>query len=174
MTTIDPDLDGLLRALERTIDDLDDGDWQRPTPCTEWDVAALVDHLTTDLHRFAAGMRGEEVDWSADAGGAEDRAAAFGEAAAQLRAACDEGHEAQVDWQLAELAAHAWDLRTATGATTEDLDESAAVRGLDFVRRNLSDDRRGDAFSPAVEPRAEADAYERLAAFSGRGAAAAQ
>ncbi|MEZ5225508.1 MAG: maleylpyruvate isomerase N-terminal domain-containing protein [Acidimicrobiales bacterium] len=46
--TLDPDLAALEHASERFADavrTIDLGDWQRPTPCEEWDVQALVDHV---------------------------------------------------------------------------------------------------------------------------------
>ncbi|SDH94775.1 TIGR03086 family metal-binding protein [Agrococcus jejuensis] len=168
MTTIDATLDGLLHDLQRMIGAVDD--WHAATPCAEWDAGALVDHLVVDLRNFAAGMRGEEVDWAAATATNDDRAAAFAEAADDLRAAYADGLDAQVDWQLGELATHAWDLAAATGTSTSDLDPAAAERGLAFVSANLTDERRGSAFAPAVEPAADADAYGRLAAFAGRSA----
>lgn len=166
MTTIDATLDRLLHDLQRMIDGVHG--WDAATPCAEWDAGALVDHLVVDLRRFAAGMRGEEVDWAAASPTHDDRAAAFAGAADGLRAAYAEGLEAQVDWQLGELATHAWDLARATGASTSDLDPAAAERGLAFVSANLTDERRGSAFAPAVDAPAGADAYGRLAAFAGR------
>ena len=36
-----------------------------PTPCTEWTVQDLVDHIAAAPTRFAHMLRGEPVDWSA-------------------------------------------------------------------------------------------------------------
>ena len=59
------------------------------TPCSGWDVAAIVQHLAgQDLHNFLLAARGETADWQAPSGElGEDWAAAFRDRAAPLRAA---------------------------------------------------------------------------------------
>ena len=45
----------LSRALDQTGDLLDHVDadvLERPTPCTEWDVSALADHVINDSQQF--------------------------------------------------------------------------------------------------------------------------
>jgi hypothetical protein len=68
----------------------------------------------------------------------------------------------------AELAIHAYDLTTALRATTADLDPEVAEVGLAFMTSSMTDDMRGDAFGPEQSAPADADAYERIAAFAGR------
>lgn len=68
----------------------------------------------------------------------------------------------------AELAVHAYDLTTALNRTTTDLDPEVAEAGLAFMTASMTDDMRGVAFSPEQPAPADADAYERIAAFAGR------
>src|SRR5438105_13598329 len=55
----------LARAQEWTgaiVAGVRDEDMQRPTPCTDWDVATLLDHLTADLDTFNRVTSDEGVD----------------------------------------------------------------------------------------------------------------
>lgn len=142
------------------------------TPCTEWTVGALVDHVTASTANFAAGVRGQEVDWAAAPVRSDDRAAAFRNRADELlaawQAAGETGGGPGPDWQLAELSVHTWDLATALGVPTTGLDPQVAESGLAFMESNLTDERRGAAFGPKQQAGEGADAYTRIAAFAGR------
>jgi hypothetical protein len=74
----------------------------------------------------------------------------------------------QVDWQTAEFAVHTWDLATAIGHPTSQLDPAVAERGLAFMSRSLTPENRGGAFGPEQPCPPDASAYERLAAYAGR------
>jgi uncharacterized protein (TIGR03086 family) len=159
-------LTGLLRSVDR-------GSLGDPTPCEQWTVQDLLDHITAAPARFARMVRGEPIDWSAATPpSGDDPAGAFHAHADELLRAWRErasGEElAGLDWQCAELAVHTWDLAAATGRSTADLDPEVAERGLAFMRANLSDDNRSPAFGPEQPAREGADPYERIAAFAGR------
>lgn len=168
-------IDLLAGALDQTVvvlANVRDDQLEAPTPCDDWTVAALVDHLVVTPDRFAMMMRGEQPDFAAQPPrvGA-DRAARFRVAGDTLLALWHEQGGAargSVDWQLAELAVHTWDLTTATGQSTDRLDPEVARRGLDFMRENLTDENRGEAFGPARPARDDAGPYEQIAAFAGR------
>ena len=67
-----------------------------------------------------------------------------------------------------ELAVHTYDLATALGRSTADLDPEIAQVGYDFMSTSLTDDNRGNAFRPEQPAPDGADIYQRLAAFAGR------
>ena len=165
----------LSRAIDQTGDVLvhvHEDQLTRPTPCPEWQVSRLVDHLVAAPGAFLAMMRGEDVDWSAEPPHvSQDWAGAFRSAADDLIHAWhqkDPSEAAGADWQTAEFAVHTWDLMRAIGRSTDDLDPEVAERGLAFMKANLSEDRRGAAFA-AEQPAPEGgSAYDRLAAFAGR------
>jgi len=169
------DLTTLKTALDQAagmLDRVDAGDVTRPTPCSDWDVGSLVDHLVASPGNFATMVRGERPDWSAptphlDAGWPE----AFRSSSADLLAAWDavQGDPPTVpSWQCAELAVHTWDLGIALDAPLDGLDPAPAEEGLAFMTANLKPEMREGAFGPEQPAPAGASAYDRIAAFAGR------
>ena len=143
-----------------------------PTPCEQWSVQDLVDHIVAAPSRFARMVRGEAVDWSATPSAGPAPAEEFRSNAEDLlRALADDaspGGAVPLDWQCAEIAVHTWDLATAIGRSTGDLDAEVAERGLAFMRASLTEDNRDPAFGPEQPAPGGADAYQRVAAFAGR------
>jgi uncharacterized protein (TIGR03086 family) len=165
----------LRRALGQLADLLDGApgrDSLAPTPCAQWTLSDLVDHVVAAPARFARMARGEEVDWSATPPATDDPAATFRAAAEELLAVVREpaggGGGIPLDWQCAELAVHTYDLATSLGRSTADLDPEVAERGLAFMRAGLTEDNRSPAFGPERPAPEGADAYRRIAAFAGR------
>jgi uncharacterized protein (TIGR03086 family) len=172
----DDAVDVLARGLDqaaRLLGDVSDDRLGEPTPCADWDVADLVDHLVRATANFGRTVRGQEVDWLAPTPHiGPDRVDVFRAEAADLLAAWREhgaaGGSVAADWQSAELAVHTYDLATALGRSTADLDPAPAERGLVFMQANREPETRGNAFG-AEQPAPEgADAYQRIAAFAGR------
>lgn len=168
-------IDLLARALEQAAEVLAhvlEDQLDAPTPCEDWSVRQLVDHLVASPGQFAEMMRGQQPDFStAPPQIGADRAERFRDAGDGLLAVWREQGDkgtGSVDWQLAELAVHTWDLATATAQPTEGLDPEVARRGLAFMEKNLTADRRGRAFGPPRSAPAGTDAYGRIAAFAGR------
>ncbi len=161
-----------LRQVADLLEQVHDAEAGRPTPCEGWTVGDLADHVVLGIGRFAAGVRGEEVDWSAPTPHVDgDRAAAARAAGQDLLDAWagSGGTDAPpVEWQCAELAVHTWDLATALGRDTAALDPAVAEAGASFMRQGLTDDNRAPAFGPPRPEPEGADAYTRLAAFAGR------
>ncbi len=173
--TSSDDVRVLQHALDQAADLLDhvhDDDLGRPTPCTQWDVATLSDHLIASPAQFTTMMRGEQPDWSAPPPRVtQGRGAAFRNHADDL---VHQWHQLQGDpptsapWQVAEIAVHTWDLATALGRPVDQLDPEVAQVGLDFMRANLRPEMRGVAFADEVAPPGGANPYAELAAFAGR------
>lgn len=166
----------LIHALDQAGDVLDrvrDGDLSRPTPCADWDVAALVDHLVATPERFLARMTGADVDWSVgpphleQGWGPEFRN--HGDDLVHAWHELDGDPPIPAAWQVAELAVHTWDLATALGLPEQELEAEVAETGLAFLRASLTADLRGDVFGPEQPAPADAGPYTALAAFAGRG-----
>jgi hypothetical protein len=126
----------------------------RPTPCSEWTVADLSDHIVPD--------------WAATTHH-NDPASALDREGRALIEALDSGEGAfPAGMAAAELAVHTYDLATALGMVTTGLDPEVAAVGYAFMSASMTDDMRGDAFAPEQSAPADADAYQRIAAFAGR------
>lgn len=171
----DDDAAVLHRALDQLaglLDDVPAGVSGDRTPCADWTVQDLVDHIVVMPARFARMVRGEQVDWAATPSAGDDPAAEFRSNAEDLLRAWGEhdGADAPVplDWQCGEVAVHSWDLATALGRPSGDLDPEVAERGLAFMAASLTDDNRGPAFGPEQPAPEGADAYQRVAALAGR------
>jgi len=167
-------IDVLSRALDQTADVLSAVPADKlsaPTPCSDWEVAALVAHVVVTPRNFLTMAGGGQPDWSATPQLPADWTAEFRSAADDLlgmwQAAGESASPQAVDWQTAEFAIHAWDLVRATGQSRE-LDTDVAQRGLDFMSGALTADNRGEAFAPAVTLPEGAPVYDQLAAFAGR------
>lgn len=159
-----------LDQMETLLRSVRQDDHGRPTPCSDWTVSDLVDHVVQAPWRFATMVRGEQVDWAAPTPHADDPVAAYRENAQALRAALAERPESQpgADWHCAEIAVHTWDLATALDRSTDTFDPEVAERGRAFMLASLNDDNRSSAFGPEMQAPEEADAYTRIAAFAGR------
>jgi uncharacterized protein (TIGR03086 family) len=167
----------LQRALTQAADLLDEvtvDDLERATPCAEWDVRRLANHVIAAPRIFVTMLQGAPPGWN----GREDYATRLGE---ELRtrgntlinlwrelAAQGEETMADPDWQAAEVATHTWDLARALGRSTEGLDQSVAERALVAMDRILGPVRKGRAFANARSAPEGSDAYTHLAAYAGR------
>ena len=149
MTTLDAStaLRRATAAFEQRLRLVGDDDWSRPTPCSEWDVRALVNHVIGGNHRYVLLLHGasaEEVGRtrSEDHLGA-DPLAAFTSTARDLAAAFRErgaldriAHHPVGERTGAELLAmrvldvtvHAWDLARALG-----VDDTLDPEAVDFA-----------------------------------------
>jgi uncharacterized protein (TIGR03083 family) len=171
----DPSLRVLIRALDQAGDVLDHvhpDDLTRPTPCEEWTVSMLADHLVATPARFLSLMKGEEIDWSASPRHVEH---SWGP---EFRNRADDlvhaWHELEDDpptppeWQVAELAVHTWDLAVAIGQPVDRLDPEVAETGLAMMRASLRPEMRGEVFRAERPAPTGAGPYASLAAFAGR------
>ena len=154
-----------LGALLRT---LTPEDAERPTPCSGWTVADLSDHIVNSVAGMVTMARGGQPDWTVSTHH-NDAASALDQQGRALVEALDAGAGAFPEGMAAaELAVHAYDLTTALGNATADLDPEVAEVGHAFMASSLTDAMRGDAFGPEQPAPADADAYQRIAAFAGR------
>lgn len=136
------------------LDTVGDDDWAGPTPCADWDVRALVNHVVGEdlwTEPLLQGRTIEEVGDRFDgdllgdapletARSAADEATA---AVAELLPQCDTVHLSYGDerpdeyiWQLAaDHLIHGWDLAVATGGDTRMDPELVTALGEWFAER---------------------------------------
>jgi uncharacterized protein (TIGR03086 family) len=173
-------------AAARTVANVDASQFGRPTPCTEWDVHALLNHLILwTSHSLEARANGESVgqdlidhDFAADPG-----------FAAAYRAQLDRALTAWADpatWErsldvmgspmpaadiaalnLAEMVLHSWDLAAATGQRYE-VGDAVAAAALEAVEANAVLFREYKGFADPVEVPPATSVLDRVLALSGR------
>ena len=162
------------------------GHWERPTPCTEWDVRALANHVVGGSVRYTMLLRGSpehevEATRAADNLG-EDPVASFLITAAEgLAAFREEGALARVTrhragertgaellvMRLLDVAVHGWDLAVAIGVDptiAPDVVELLLERPPDLAGARLL----GAFAQPSEEPPVIASPQARLLQMTGR------
>ncbi len=160
-----------------------------PTPCDEYDVAALTGHIVGWLENFAAGFASADgqcplADVSGvvasadeapgrvrDASTTLDQAIAGGAAERPLVIAGQGGMpgEMALSMMLGEYVLHGWDLARATGLSWAPADE-AVTTALDFLQGMITPEYRGPQgmFGEEVTVPDDAPVLDRLVGFSGR------
>lgn len=171
---------------DRLVHEVGTEQWHAATPCAEWSVRDLVNHLTGEHlwapHLLAGATLGEVGDrFEGDVLGDEPVAAWEGAAAASYEAfhrpgALDGnvhvtgGQESAetYGWQMTtDLAVHGWDLATGIGATARIPDELAQDL-LERARPVVGKGGVPGIFAPPVEVPATATPQEQLLSLLGR------
>jgi len=153
-----------------------------PTPCTDWTVRQLLNHLVGGTVRFADAMAGAPMSDPTAGYLTDDLAGDFDRSVGRLRDlfAEPDGLTRLVPTPFGErpgaflaslraneMLLHAWDLARATGRPT-DLDPELAEHSLADFRR-LRAAGGGDGMFDEVQPIPDdAPAADRLAAYTGR------
>ena len=155
------------------------------TPCAEWDVSGLINHIVGGQFFFASAVNGEKLDGDSPDFASGDFVSAFDEGAKQ----CIEAFEspdvmermielpfgtmpgsAFVGLAATDTFTHGWDLARATGQST-DLNPELAGYLLEGSKGAISDAIRNEQGSPfgfATEAPSGATKADELAAFLGR------
>ena len=176
------------RALEATtsiVANVDASQFGAPTPCAEFDVRGLLNHMIVGNHRFvkiAHGEPGESVPATGDCVG-NDALTPYRESADAVSKAWSDpavlertvhlpfgdfpGARA-IGIHTVEAIVHGWDLAKATGQATELDPELYAVAWQNC--KDIDDSFRGPGrpFGPAVTVPAGASDTARLMAWLGR------
>ncbi len=189
MIDLGPAAGEVVRLLDHVADDQLDG----PTPCPEYNVAALLDHLMGLSLAFAWAARKTTAEHRATAGAPRPVAANLDP---QWRTVLPHRLRDMVEaWRdpagwdgmteaggvrlpgevagvvaLDELVMHGWDLARATGQPFH-CDPASAVAVLEFTGQAAQPDRgapRSGIFGPVVPVPADAPALDRALGFAGR------
>lgn len=181
----------LRRALEqgeRVLSGVGPAQAEDPTPCTDWTVRQLVEHLVGAL-RFHGGITAGTLSGAQPPRRdslpplGEDWVASYRQAQEQLLAAWQRPGALEATYQLpfatlpgavyaqfvtVEVVTHTWDLASATGQR-DTLDDDLGARTLEIARRTLPSERTPQVpFKAMVDVPADAPVYDRLAAYMGR------
>ena len=163
----------------KTVAGVGSADLTGPTPCAEWDLRTLLDHLVGGVEMFATAIGGSlPEDPSAPYLARYERAsgtllASLAEPGAMERMAdlpigAVPG-SALAGIALLDIAVHGWDVAAATGQPT-DLPEPVAAAALAGARQSVGPQMRGPGgfFAESVAIDDDAPAVDRLVALLGR------
>ena len=192
MNILDLDAAAVAASVD-VVNRVDHAQLDRPTPCGEWDLRALLAHMTVQHHGFAAaaeGRGGDPSEWVLPVEPSIDPVAVYRRAAARVTDAfactdLDDGrfelHEFGVDavfpattaigFHFIDYVIHAWDVGAAIGV---DVAPSAELlpTALAITARVPTGDARtrpGAPFGPVVtDPPAEDGSWEQMLLMLGR------
>jgi len=177
---------GALEHFGSLVHQVPDDSWTAPTPCTEWDVRALVHHLVSEIAWTVPLLGGRSVtdvgdSLSGDLLG-EDPVASWDRAAADALAAVNTDGAMDLVIHLSrrdvtgadyvfevfnDLAIHGWDLARAIGAD-ETIDPAYVAVIDERVGPVIADLKASGQYGDEVIPPGDADAQTRLLAMFGR------
>ena len=168
--------DATLAVLQRVLAPVTDADREKPTPCADFTVHQLAEHLFGTM-AFVGSLGGIEVARTPQ----PSLVAAVAEVAQQVNEAWAvrglEGNVTAGDLTIPatmavgilnlEYLLHAWDFAQATGQELH-VSEEVAQYVHDLGAQIIPGARVGGSFGPAVEIAGRAGALDRLVALSGR------
>jgi uncharacterized protein (TIGR03086 family) len=170
----------------RRVGAVNDEDWDRPTPCTDWSVRTLVNHLVYEDLWAPHLARGETIEqvgdrYEGDQLGADPKAAwraastgalaAFREPGALDRTVHLSYGDEPAPGYLAQLVTdhliHAWDLARGIGAD-DALDPEVVSWAWEAIQPQEQMVRQSGLFGEKIDVPGDADDQTRLLGFVGR------
>jgi len=178
--TIDP-LELYGRASEWTLNKIVGaaGKLDASTPCDEWDVRGLMNHMLDTQHYFVGSARGDDVSPPSphppEVVG-DDPVADFERARAEtLSTFGEEGVIEKTGPALgiafSDQLLHGWDLAKATGQDAR-MPEGLPEAAYEMIHGRFTDEQRTGIFKPEVAVAPNASAQDKLLAYTGRNPAA--
>lgn len=170
-----------LAVAQRTLATLTEADMGLQTPCEDFTVAALVEHLVGSITGIGKALGVELTDDPS----ASPEVRVANAAAPTLEAFNTRGLDGTIDMGFAELPAatvanilnleflvHAWDFATATGRQVE-VSPILSDYVLGLARNTIAPSMRGHSFAEETLVEESAESLDRLVAFTGRQTATA-
>lgn len=182
-------------GIRPVLDRIGPADLDLPTPCTGWDLRALLEHMTGQDRGFAAALRaartGDEVDASEFAprplgpSPSDTLAAGLAEVAAAVAAGADAPvllpefgtrlpAPVVTQMHLIDTLVHGWDVAATLGVQGDyaaQLDADVVASALAMCEQIPDDESReaaGASFAHALPAPAEADPWTRVLRLLGR------
>jgi uncharacterized protein (TIGR03086 family) len=171
-------LDQLGPVLGEVFGGLTPADLDKPTPCENFTVRGVLEHMVGGATMFAAAFRGQEPGELPSGEVLDQIGVALGDLMDAIHApGALEGtiaapfgeipRETFARFVVLDGLVHGWDISTATGRGYEPPD--TLVAEADEIAKQLLDPLRdGDTFKTATTVPASATPIERLAAYTGR------
>src|SRR4051812_25088251 len=175
-----------MRGFSSRVDAVRPEDLSRPTPCPEWDVRALLEHVIGELlwtspllagktiGEVGDGLEGDHVGtdaaagWAAAVATAQDAVVGVTDWSAPVHVSYGDipGHD-YIDQVATDVLVHTWDLARAVGAD-EQLDDDLVQLALEGVRAQADLLAASGLFAAPVPVPDDAPAQTRLLAALGR------
>jgi uncharacterized protein (TIGR03086 family) len=150
-------------------------DLSRPTPCSEWDLHTLLDHMLETQRYFLATGRGQEADPPGPNPSrivGADAASDFEDVRQSIIEAY--GQEGVIDKTgpalgiaFADMLLHGWDVARATGQDAT-MPDGLADAAYGLIHGQFTDEQRVGTFAPEIDVPDDAPAQHRLLAYTGR------
>lgn len=180
-----------LTVAQTVVDQVDPGQLDLPTPCSEWTLGQLLAHMTGQNHGFAASARGETEDltiWHDRPVGKEPADVFAASAADVITAFAEPGALDRTLWlpeihprfrfpaaqaigfQFIDTVVHAWDVAQAVGVAV-DFDQDlldAALPVAELVPDGANRLTPGAAFAPGLDSGPAGTTLDRILALLGR------
>ena len=145
------------------------------TPCDDWDVRTLMNHMLDTQRYFVKAARGEDATpplGSPPDTVSDDPVADFQAARSDVLATFQEPGVIEKTGPMLGIAfsdqlLHGWDLARATGQDAT-MPEPLPEAAYEMIHGRFTDDQRKGVFKPAVAVPATASAQDRLLAYTGR------
>jgi uncharacterized protein (TIGR03086 family) len=172
--------------FDRRVKAIGADQWHQPTPCSDWDVRTLVNHLVYENHwtrplldgatieeigdRFEGNLLGDEpkAAWEASA---KEATAAVGRAGAMERTVHvsygDIPGEEYAFQLFTDLLIHGWDLARGIGSD-DSLDPELVEACYERIKPQEDMLKSSGLYGPKVEPPRDADRQTQLLAVVGR------
>jgi len=148
---------------------------ERPTPCEQWNVRQLMNHMLDTQEYFAGSARGESASLPSPTPPTlltDDPVSDFAEARAAVIEAF--GQDGVLDKTgpalgiaFSDQLLHGWDLARATGQDAT-MPEDLAEAAYSIIHGAFPEEQREGVFKPEVQVGDDASPQERLLAFTGR------
>jgi uncharacterized protein (TIGR03086 family) len=145
------------------------------TPCDDWNVRTLMNHMLETQRYFVGSARGEEVSPPSPKPPellSDDPVADFERVRAEVlstfaKPGVIEKTGPSLGIAFADQLLHGWDLAKAT-AQNATMPEGLPEAAYEMIHGRFTDDQRKGVFNPEVAVTSEASAQERLLAYTGR------
>jgi uncharacterized protein (TIGR03086 family) len=169
-------LDCYRRASDWTVDKVAGAtDLDGPTPCTDWSVRDLLNHMLETQQYFRSAARGEPASPPGKTPPAlltDDPAGDFArgrDAAVETFGAADldDRGRMMLGIAFADMLLHGWDLAKATGQDAT-MPDGLADAAYATIHGRLTDEQRKGVFGPEIPVGADATPQQRLLAYTGR------
>jgi uncharacterized protein (TIGR03086 family) len=164
------------KAADWTIGNIEGADdLNAKTPCEEWDLRTLLDHMLETQQYFVASAQGRDASPPSPT----PPALISGEPAGDFRAARDALLDAYADDAVLEKGAmglgvafsdlliHGWDVARASGLDAT-MPTGLAQAAYDTIHGKFTDEQRKNLFKPEIPVAADADPQTKLLAYAGR------